>query len=405
LAEQVFEDILPEDLSVSQLPQRFVVGDRVLKVEGSAVRDKDNAVTGMLYSVSDISDLEAAQRESNANRMLITLVKEMDAFVAFIEDTKDLLQNSAQAMKKADRGAVRRNLHTIKGNSYSFGLTDIGHLVHQIEEEKTISIVSLQRIEQSFRDFLDRNHKILELRFDDSEKQAYEVSTDQVSRLHTLVSEVKGSQQGPLHKWLAEITQKQATVLLGPVSEFSHKLASRLGKKIEFEFEGAQVLLDYDSMKPVCQSLIHLIRNSIDHGIERTEERGSKGQVGKLRLAVKDEQNEYIIEVSDDGRGIDTDRLLDSALRKKIVTPEKAARMTHSEKLNLIFAEGLSSAEQVTDISGRGMGMSAVLEPVTALGGRIEIQSELSSGTKFTVHVPKSRLDLQVKPRLQRSSA
>ncbi|RLG56767.1 MAG: chemotaxis protein CheA [Candidatus Hydrothermarchaeota archaeon] len=167
-------------------------------------------------------------------------------------------------------------------------------------------------------------------------------------------------------------------------------LAKKEGKKVNFIIEGKDIELDRTVLDEIGDPLVHLLRNSIDHGIETPEERikAGKSEVGTLKLIAKREKNHVKIIVEDDGRGIDPDKIRKKAVEKGIITEEEANKISDEEALSLIFAPGLSTAEKVTDVSGRGVGMDVVKSKITSLGGVVEIKSKVREGTRVTLTLP-----------------
>ncbi|MCP4754858.1 MAG: response regulator [Proteobacteria bacterium] len=180
-------------------------------------------------------------------------------------------------------------------------------------------------------------------------------------------------------------------------------LALDLGKKIELELEGKEVELDKTIIEGLGDPLTHLVRNSVDHGIELPEVREGKGKPkqGRIDLKASYESGQVIIEISDDGKGVDADKIAEKAINKKLATPEQVQDMSETEKLNLIMLPGFSTAEQVTDISGRGVGMDVVKTNLDKMGGQLEIISEIDKGSTFRIKLP---LTLAIIPSLLVSS-
>ncbi len=167
-------------------------------------------------------------------------------------------------------------------------------------------------------------------------------------------------------------------------------LAKKEGKKVNFIVEGKEIELDRTVLDEIGDPLVHLLRNSIDHGIENPEERkkAGKSEIGTIKLIAKREKNHVKIIVEDDGRGIDPKKIKEKAIEKGIITEEEASKISYEDAVNLIFAPGLSTAEKVTDVSGRGVGMDVVKSKITALGGAVEIKSKLGEGTRVTLTLP-----------------
>lgn len=176
-------------------------------------------------------------------------------------------------------------------------------------------------------------------------------------------------------------------------------LARDLGKEIELKLEGKEVELDKAIIEGLGDPLTHLVRNSADHGIELPDERLAKGKPaqGEILLRAYHESGQVNIEIRDDGKGMDADRIAEKAVEKGLIDPDKVATMSEKEKINLIMLPGLSTAEQVSDISGRGVGMDVVKSNLDKLGGQVEIESALDKGTTIRIKLP---LTLAIIPSL-----
>ena len=164
-------------------------------------------------------------------------------------------------------------------------------------------------------------------------------------------------------------------------------LAGKLGKKVEFITRGAATELDKGLIERIVDPLTHLVRNSVDHGIEMPEKRraAGKNETGKLTLSAAHQGGNIVIEVSDDGGGLNRERILDKARQQGIAVSDN---MTDNEVWLLIFAPGFSTAEVVTDVSGRGVGMDVVKRNIAAMGGSVEIRSVPGSGTTIAISLP-----------------
>jgi len=167
-------------------------------------------------------------------------------------------------------------------------------------------------------------------------------------------------------------------------------LARKKGKEVEFEIIGKEIELDRGILEALPDPLMHILRNSIDHGIETPEERerAGKPRAGTIRLEAFREKEGVVIRVSDDGRGIDPDRIRAVALKRGILTPERGERMTREELVMLVTAPGFSTAETVSDVSGRGVGMDVVRATLEAMRGHLLIESEVGLGTDIILKLP-----------------
>ncbi|MFH1914848.1 MAG: Hpt domain-containing protein [Pseudomonadota bacterium] len=167
-------------------------------------------------------------------------------------------------------------------------------------------------------------------------------------------------------------------------------LSRKSGKQVELIMEGEETEFDKSVVEEIGDPLVHLVRNAVDHGLEDEQERIQAGKKpkGHVWLRAYHKGNSVAIEVEDDGRGIDPEKLKQVAIRKGVITPEEANAMDDREALDLIFAPGFSSAEKVTDISGRGVGMDVVKTNIKNLKGSVNTQSEVGKGTKLTLTLP-----------------
>src|SRR6185437_13052594 len=165
-------------------------------------------------------------------------------------------------------------------------------------------------------------------------------------------------------------------------------LAQRAGKHVDCRVEGEMTELDRNMVELVADPLMHMVRNAIDHGIETPDERTAAGKpaAGCLTLAATQVNGQVVIELRDDGRGLQRDRILQRAEARGVVRP--GDQLGDADVLDLIFAPGLSTADQVTDVSGRGVGMDVVRRNIQALHGRVDVQSVAGEGTTITLRVP-----------------
>ncbi|MDA3929865.1 MAG: chemotaxis protein CheA [Prolixibacteraceae bacterium] len=167
-----------------------------------------------------------------------------------------------------------------------------------------------------------------------------------------------------------------------------HDLSEQLNKKVDFVTEGADTVLDKKIIEQLSDPIMHILRNCIDHGIEDTEGRKKNGkeEVGKISMNVYHQSNNVIIEIVDDGKGIDLDVIKRIGIEKKLITIDQ--NISNSELLNLIFLPGFSSAKSVSNVSGRGVGLDVVKRNISEIRGAIDIQTEKGKGTTFIIKLP-----------------
>jgi two-component system, chemotaxis family, sensor kinase CheA len=167
-----------------------------------------------------------------------------------------------------------------------------------------------------------------------------------------------------------------------------HDMTSKLGKQVELVLSGEQTELDKTVMEKIGDPLVHLVRNSLDHGLETPEKRraANKSETGTLKLNAYHQGGNIVIEISDDGAGLNEDKILNKAIEKGLVDPNEI--LTPEKIHELIFLPGFSTADQVSDLSGRGVGMDVVRKNINSLGGAVEVKSESGIGSTFTIRLP-----------------
>ena len=178
--------------------------------------------------------------------------------------------------------------------------------------------------------------------------------------------------------------------VVGKFPRMVRDLSRELGKEVNFEIEGEEIELDRTILTEISDPLMHIIRNSLDHGIEAPEERVEKGKPrqGQVTLRASRERDHVVIQVEDDGAGLDVERIKRKAIEKEVRSPEELETMDDSAIYDLVFHPGFSTAEEVTDTSGRGVGMDVVHDTVTQLDGSVDVDSDPGEGTTVSLRLP-----------------
>lgn len=202
---------------------------------------------------------------------------------------------------------------------------------------------------------------------------------------------------GAMDRLITELQDLVTRMRMVPVSQIFDRfprlvrdLSLKKGKKVELVMEGRDIEVDRTVLDEIGEPLVHLIRNCVDHGIEYPEERTKLGKppTGLIRLSAHREGDHVIIEIEDDGAGIDPEVVKKAAVEKGFISKFEAEKMSNDQLINMIFIPGFSTAKEVTETSGRGVGMDVVKTKVEALGGAIQIKTEVSKGTKVTLRLP-----------------
>ncbi|MCR5793221.1 MAG: chemotaxis protein CheA [Lachnospiraceae bacterium] len=193
-----------------------------------------------------------------------------------------------------------------------------------------------------------------------------------------------------LHESVMKVRMMPIESVVNKFPRMIRDLSKKLDKKMELYMTGEDTELDRTVIDEIGDPLMHLLRNAADHGLEKNEDRVAAGkpEVGSVFLDAYQDGNNVVIEVRDDGAGIDTDKVIQKALDKGAITPEQAEVMTEKDAIDLLFKPSFSTAEKITDVSGRGVGLDVVKTKIEKLGGDIECKSVLGEGSNFIIRLP-----------------
>jgi two-component system chemotaxis sensor kinase CheA len=209
---------------------------------------------------------------------------------------------------------------------------------------------------------------------------------DQLGQLSDHLSRIIGE----LHEGVMKVRMLPIEQLFSRFPRMVRDLAVTVGKEIELEMDGKETELDRTLIEELGDPLIHILRNAVDHGIEppSLRKQAGKREAGTIHLAASHEDNQVVIRIEDDGAGMDLERLKQTAIAKGLITEEEAGRLTEKEALALIFRPGFSTAAQVSEVSGRGVGMDIVRDSIERMNGTIDIDTTLGQGTRMRIALP-----------------
>jgi two-component system chemotaxis sensor kinase CheA len=277
-------------------------------------------------------------------------------------------------------------LHTLKGNSAIFGLRSLSALCHELEtqviEEGAASASSMRAlrdrwaaVSQSIDRWLGARPRVIEL---ESEHHA--------ALEHAVLSAPRATVLSMVQALKLEPTARR----LGHFAEQARRIAARLGKEVDVEVDGRGLRVDSKQWAGFWSAFIHAVRNAVDHGIEPAAVRRAAGKPerGAIALGTYLRGDSFVVEISDDGAGIDWSKLAEKA-RALGMRAETAEELREA-----LFRDGVSTAASVTDISGRGLGMGALREAAEALGGRVEVESKRGRGSTLRMVFPRSAMSV-----------
>jgi two-component system, chemotaxis family, sensor kinase CheA len=386
--DEVVGGIMPVELTLDQMPHSVTLDDtthyRVDYRPIGAVEPHEH----YLVIVTDVTaDVEREHIEQEA-REAITLFEgflvDRSGFETFFEEGANLVDALVHE-RTTELGAVKRMIHTLKGNAALYGLTSIAKQCHELEDfiEETGTpppVASYAALKGRWEKLSADAEKLFGHR-----AHAMEIDDKQYAALE---SAVRSGEAGPaLLRRVRSLKLESTGKRLQHFQEQAKRIAKRLEKTdVRVEVEDNGVRLDPRRWGAFWSAFIHAVRNAVDHGLESDEGRIAAGKPaqGRLVLRTYEEKDKLVVEIADDGRGIDWSTLAERAVSLGLPakTPEDLERA--------LFAEGVSTATSVTDVSGRGVGMSALLEGTRALGGDVLVQSTPGQGTLLRFSFPAS---------------
>jgi HPt (histidine-containing phosphotransfer) domain-containing protein len=381
------EDVMPLELCLAQLPSRLHHGGLTFEVSYlplGAGKPKD----GLLVVIDDITaQLEAAQHDVEQRELLAAFqgfMRDRSGFLTFLDEASRLVQGAVAA--SADLGTQKRLLHTLKGNAATMGLTSIARHCHELEDElerdPSVELTpSLRALGDRWRAFTAAVRPFV----GDRQRGMVEVPVEELAALS------RELQAGlPVARAVERLTTlgfEPIEIHLGRLAAQARALSERLGKgEPIIQLEGHGPRLDPKRWGALFSELGHVVRNAVDHGFESPEQRALAGkrEQPRLRLSGELQGGRLEIEIEDDGNGIDWQAVRRSA-EKHGLRAETEAELTAA-----LFAVGVTSREQVSETSGRGVGMAGLYARVRELGGNISVRSRAGLGTCWTLSFPFS---------------
>ena len=379
--EQIVSDFLPFDVAVAQAVSRVTRGDQVLGIDYRELFDEGER-TGFLLVIRDItSDLAREKSEADTRefgKILSNAIRDQHSFSRFVTETRISLAQAASS--ETTEAVAARLLHTIKGNTSIFGFQQFSRQVHAAEES-LLSGETLSHIMPSLQEDWNRRaeqfQEIISCREDVWISQyEHERHIDHLTRAGCCAGLVPA-----IRRWSFESARRNMEQL----AKGARRLAGRLNKEVKVKLVVDDALrLDAENFGGIWTALIHVVRNSLDHGIETPEQRVANGKppAGNLEFRCRIEGDSVKITVADDGCGVDWERIRDKAADMGLPVDCKESLV------EALFSDGLSSRDHASEISGRGVGMSALKEMVELKGGIVAITSERGSGTEVMLSIP-----------------
>jgi len=421
------EEQLPRSIQYQASDFNF---EQSLKVNYSPLWDHNGAIDRILFVVEDISDLTKLERKVEKEKLEsekqskitqeITSSSVNDMRTLFkkvpfaLTEIRNLAANPAQNLETLV--SIIQILHRLKGEAHFLRLKTLAGKLHeaedhfadlkqqvrkkpdQVKEFEIIALLEIELIEASLREHYQVASRLLGVSLAPDATRGrtlyLEVPVEPFEALIKRIREARAAGVPLDAKSIDQLTHEAIGVSIEDTLErldsVALEMADRTGKLLRFSISAEGVKISPLIQSDLNEALFHIVRNCVDHGIESPEERmrTGKAEQGRIRItAVRDQEGVSIV-IKDDGRGIPTNVLVAKAVAQGFLTASEAEKLENREKLKLVFARSLSSKEQTTEYSGRGMGMDIARNKIQAIGGTIEVFSTESEGTEFRIRLP-----------------
>lgn len=377
--EQLRDDVLPADLVLDQLPKRFEAGERTFDVTYTPIPSSEK-IDRLLVIMSDVTETLARERAESEQKELVGLFQRISVDRTGVEEFLMEAGGLVGAIRSETDAIVQQRLvHTLKGNCAIYGLESYAALAHEIEsnlvehkdglnDSQRASLVSV------WKDAMRRVGRLLGssrrdiIEIDRAELEALTARAQLGIPSTELVSAFSEWSREPIERRLERLARQATSV------------ARRLGKpEPKIEISGNGIRLDPEGWGSYWSAMVHVVRNAVDHGIEDAEARVlvGKPEAGMVELAAHRNNGQLLITIRDDGAGVRWDKVKQKAKNAGI------PHQTHADLVDALFADGVSTRDQASDVSGRGVGLAALRQVVHDLGGSIDVDSTPGAGTLF----------------------
>jgi two-component system chemotaxis sensor kinase CheA len=395
--DQVLADLLPLELAIDQLPRHLTVEDKHFELSYTPILDQAGSFKQALVVINDVTADRARERLEAEQRDVIQLLgrvaKDRLGVQEFLSEARDLVKAIADDTLD-DRTVMKRLVHTLKGNAMIFGVQTVANVCHELESEIEESPgMPVPRARAQLRDAWTQVSGTMDMLLG---RQGHAIEIDELEYDALLAAISCGDKHESLRERVRAFKLEPSSRRLMRAAEQAQSIAKRLGKpNLRIAIEDNGVRLDPAAWASFWTSFVHLIRNAIDHGIEGPEDRERTGKApeGSLTLRTELTDDTFYVALSDDGRGIDWSAIADRAY--KLGLPHQ----TQADLVNALFADGVTTRAEVTEYSGRGVGMGVLREACRGRGGEIHVDSRPGQGTTVEFRFPRRAVEQSIQLR------
>ncbi len=376
--EGLTDGFMPHELILDQMPRRLRCGERHLRFDYSPITDAEGELVRLLVVISDVTAMvareESERRQREVMRVFERVMEDKAGFLEFYEEADNTL---GRIEDTATHGIARkREIHTLKGISAIFGLESIAKVCHEVETEvEEEGRLPTADDAAAIRAGWDDLRADLDQLIGERQQDAIEIpDVEYEALLHAVLDGERGEALAArIRSWRFDPLARRLTRLAGQVD----RIGERLGKPVEVTVEDNGLRLDGARWSNFWSSFVHVLRNAVDHGIEAPEDREAAGKsaTGHITLRGVLDGEVFHLEVEDDGGGVNWDRVASKAAEKGLPSA------TREDLVAALFAPGMSTRDQATDMSGRGVGMSALMESAVQRGGTVAVVDAPAGGT------------------------
>ena len=389
------EDLLSRELILSLLPHEQNIAGKIINIKYK-ILDSDRFML-ILLDVTKTKQLEEKiKNQKKIKEMIISVASNQNEFLELKLDFESFILNPPENKKK-----LLQALHTYKGIFAQKNMLFITEAIHNLESKINQERKNIDTIfkEIDLQNIFDKDLQIIEKNLGKeflNDGLSLKIDAKQVDKLIKKIENLSADDfnekdmeeiKNDLYKFRFESVYNMLKEYPRQVKNIAEKLEKLV---YPLEIKGDKNIILPPKFKPFMKSLIHLFNNSLDHGIEDMETRANSGkdEIGLLVCEYKKKDDKLILEISGDGAGINVPKLVSSAIKNGIKSKDECDKMSEAEKLELIFAEKISTKDNVSMISGRGVGMGAIKEEMLKLGGILKIKNRVGQGVKFSFVLP-----------------
>jgi ligand-binding sensor domain-containing protein/signal transduction histidine kinase len=416
--DEIFSDNIShskQEIYLTLLPEECITNGKTIQIKYKLIKSsgtKYNTIMMVLTDISERRNLESEMKaEQDTLKMVVKVITHFNDFVEILKEYHTFCDSKLFSIFESDNPLAKMltevylEIHTFKGNFAQLDMLRTSEKLHDFENllsniSKNINYYTADTLSAILRSysinlFVDDDLEVLKKILGESTITSNNVINIDVEKLIELEHGIAQLQPNDKsNKLIEEIKlyrcKSMKEILYGYI-EYTLKLSEKLEKMINLpKIEGDDIMIEPEKYFSFTRSLVHVFRNAVDHGIEFEDERivAGKNPFGSILCKVEKHNNTMVISIADDGRGISIDNLRNKSRLNHLLSEEEILKMSDTDILDIIFTPEFSTKNVITEISGRGIGLSAVREEVLKLGGNLKIETKLGEGTTFKFILP-----------------